>query len=77
MQNFEQVLISVSNRKNKTKYSMKIYGFKTYKDDIFKRGLYEIYLHNLIGPNNKSIMNLLHYFVVDRSPLQKALIFLY
>lgn len=55
---------------------MKFYPFTSYQDYAFKKGLYEIFLHGLLGNFARGIVNLVDYFVVDRSQ-QKALVFLY
>lgn len=76
MADHSQVLIPVTNKRNRQPYSIKIYPFESYDSYIFKKGLYEIFLHNLLGPYARGIVNLQDYFVLDRSN-EKALIFLY
>lgn len=76
MADHTQVLVAAQHRKTNQQFSVKIYPFNTYSDHIFRKGLYEIFMHTLIGNYAKGVVNLLDYFVLDRSS-QKALVFLY
>ena len=46
-------------------------------DESFMRGLYEAYLHGVIGHQDRGVMDLVDAFVVDRSQFRKALILLF
>jgi hypothetical protein len=76
MADHSQVIVEGVHRKTGQPYSIKIYPFLSYNDYLFRKGLYEIFMHGLLGNYAKGIMNLMDYFVVDRSS-QKALVFLY
>lgn len=65
------------HRKTGQEYSVKVYPFESYSEHIFRKGLYEIFMHNLIGAYGRGVVNLLDYYVVDRGNQQKALVFLY
>ena len=76
MADHSQVLMEAVHRRTGQPFSAKFYPFTSYNDHIFKKGLYEVFMHGLLGNFARGILNLVDYFVVDRSQ-QKALVFLY
>lgn len=76
MDDHSQVLVEAVHRKTGQPYSVKFYPFRSYNDHLFKKGLYEVFMHGLVGNFAKGVVNLMDYFVVDRSQ-EKALVFVY
>jgi hypothetical protein len=77
MADHTQVLVAAQHRKTKQEFSVKVYPFTTYSEHVFRKGLYEIFMHSLVGGYGRGVVNLLEYFVVDRGGGQRALVFLY
>ena len=77
LQNTEQILIQAIHKKTGVQYTVKVYGCSSYLDESFVRGLYEVYMHRLIGHQDRGVVDLVDAFIIDRSQYRKALVLLF
>jgi serine/threonine protein kinase len=72
---YEDTLIDATNQKTGEEFSMKIVPFKSYTSSEFKRALYELWLHKVIGRG--AVVRLMDYFIYGMNEEEQGFVLLF